>query len=89
ILTSIPRIFIGIYHESIGVAGLHYIAFGIGLYGGVQIANAIQDNLYRRLTLMLPPTLFVAIGLFIAGISATKAQYFRRHGYISFSGWSV
>ncbi|KAK0496624.1 hypothetical protein EDD18DRAFT_1332032 [Armillaria luteobubalina] len=66
-------IFIGIYHESIGVAGLHYIAFGIGLYGGVQIANAIQDNLYRRLSpdcgkddcpefripLMLPPTLYI------------------------------
>ncbi len=50
ILTSIPGIFVGVYHESIGIAGLHCIAFGIGLYGGAQIANAIQDNLYRRLS---------------------------------------
>ncbi|KAK0477949.1 major facilitator superfamily domain-containing protein [Armillaria novae-zelandiae] len=105
ILTSIPGIFVGVYHESIGVAGLHYIAFGIGLYGGVHIANAIQDNLYRRLSahygkddcpefrireypkiriavahklrevFMLPATLFVAIGLFIAGRSVSMGVY--------------
>ncbi|KAK0215505.1 major facilitator superfamily domain-containing protein [Armillaria fumosa] len=83
ILTSIPEIFVDVYHESTGIAGLHYIAFGIGLYGGAQIANATQDNLYRRLSahygkdespelripLMLPATLFVAIGLFIAEIA--------------------
>ncbi|PBK87825.1 hypothetical protein ARMGADRAFT_445201 [Armillaria gallica] len=50
ILTSIPGIFVGVYHESIGIAGLHCIAFGIGLYGGAQIARAIQDNLYCRLS---------------------------------------
>ncbi|PBK68606.1 hypothetical protein ARMSODRAFT_958272 [Armillaria solidipes] len=89
ILTSIPGIFVGVYHESIGIAGLHYIAFGIGLYGGAQIANAIQDNLYRRLSahygtddcpefripLMLPATLFVATGLLIAGWSVSSGVY--------------
>ncbi|KAK0437224.1 MFS polyamine transporter [Armillaria borealis] len=89
ILTSIPGIFVGVYHESIGIAGLHYIAFGIGLYGGAQIANAIQDNLYRRLSahygtddclefripLMLPATLFVATGLFIVGWSVSSGVY--------------
>ncbi|KAK0191960.1 MFS polyamine transporter [Armillaria mellea] len=84
ILTSLPGIFVGVYHESIGVAGLHYIAFGIGLYSGAQITNAIQHIyvVYARIpislahqlreALMLPATLFVAIGLFIAGWSVSN-----------------
>ncbi|KAK0243760.1 major facilitator superfamily domain-containing protein [Armillaria nabsnona] len=50
ILTSIPDIFVVVYHESVGIAGLHYIAFGIGLYCGAQITNAILDKMYLRLS---------------------------------------
>ncbi|KAK0442813.1 major facilitator superfamily domain-containing protein, partial [Desarmillaria tabescens] len=83
ILTSIPDIFVVVYHESLGIAGLHYIAFGIGLYGGAQIADATQNELYRclsarygttgrpeyRILIILPATLLVTIGLLITGTS--------------------
>jgi len=31
VLTTIPLIFDEVYHQSVGIAGLHYIALGIGL----------------------------------------------------------
>ncbi|KAK0229476.1 MFS polyamine transporter [Armillaria nabsnona] len=103
ILTSIPGIFVGVYHESIGIAGLHCIALGIGLYGGAQIARAIQDNLYRRLSahygtddcpefripLMLPATLFVATGLLIAGWSVSSGVYWAVTDIVSMIGITV
>ncbi|KAG7447067.1 MFS general substrate transporter [Guyanagaster necrorhizus] len=89
ILTSIPDIYVVVYHESIGIAGLHYIAFGIGLYSGAQITNAILDGLYLRLSahygtegrpefripIMLPATLFVPIGLFITGWTVSSGVH--------------
>ncbi|KAG7447085.1 MFS general substrate transporter [Guyanagaster necrorhizus] len=89
ILTSIPDIYVVVYHESIGIAGLHYIAFGIGLYSGAQITNAILDELYLRLSahygtegrpefripIMLPATLFVPIGLFITGWTVSSGVH--------------
>ncbi|KAK0187621.1 MFS general substrate transporter [Armillaria mellea] len=44
ILTSIPDIFVIMYHENVRIARLHYIAFGIGLYCGAQITNVILDK---------------------------------------------
>ncbi|KAJ7178926.1 MFS polyamine transporter [Mycena filopes] len=84
ILTSIPGIYVSVYHEGIGIAGLHYLAFGLGLYGGAQICNALLDKIHAalaerykdagrpeyRLPIMLPATILVPIGLLITGWTA-------------------
>jgi len=36
-LTTMPSIFEGVYHEMPGIAGLHYLALGVGLSGTSQI----------------------------------------------------
>lgn len=32
VLTTIPGIFTDVYHEDVGIGGLHYIALGLGAY---------------------------------------------------------
>ena len=44
-----PMIFQGIYHQSIGIAGLHYFALGIGMVGLSQINAQYIDTIYRFL----------------------------------------
>jgi hypothetical protein len=36
-LTTMPAIFTRIYNEDIGIAGLNYIALGLGLTGASQV----------------------------------------------------
>ena len=48
-LTTIPTIFQGVYQEPIGIAGLNYIAFGVGLSVMAQVNARIIDLLYRKL----------------------------------------
>ena len=48
-LTSIPSIFSDIYQESPGIAGLHYLALGIGLIAGAQINAQFLDRIYIHL----------------------------------------
>lgn len=48
-LTTIPSIFRGVYHESIGISGLHYIAFGIGVTATSQVGARVIDRVYIRL----------------------------------------
>ena len=48
-LTTIPLIFQGIYGESLGIAGLNYIALGIGLSGVSQISARLLDVVYVQL----------------------------------------
>ncbi|THH07282.1 hypothetical protein EW146_g9364 [Bondarzewia mesenterica] len=50
LLTSIPNIYVAVYHESIGIAGLHYLSFGIGMYVGSQLSNLVLDRIRRILT---------------------------------------
>ena len=45
-LTTIPSIFGGVYHERISIAGLHYLALGIGLYSASQINAMFMDRIY-------------------------------------------
>ena len=45
-LNTIPSIYEGVYHESTGIAGLHYLAFGIGLSGASQINARLLDTIY-------------------------------------------
>ena len=48
-LTTIPLIFQGIYGEPLGIAGLNYIALGIGLSGVSQISARLLDVVYVHL----------------------------------------
>ncbi|EGN92983.1 hypothetical protein SERLA73DRAFT_190368 [Serpula lacrymans var. lacrymans S7.3] len=86
-LTTIPSIFEGVYEQPVGIAGLHYIALGIGLSGASQINARTLDRVYihfknknggvgrpeYRLPAMFPGTLLLPIGLLITGWT-TKAQ---------------
>ena len=45
-LTTIPSIFEGVYHQDVGISGLHYIALGVGLTGASQINARFMDRIY-------------------------------------------
>lgn len=45
-LTTIPAIFSNVYHENVGIAGLHYIALGLGLSCASQINARLMDPIY-------------------------------------------
>ena len=45
-LTTIPSIFEGVYQQSVGIAGLHYIAFGVGLLAAAQLNVRTLDKVY-------------------------------------------
>jgi len=44
-----PTIFRDVYHERVGIAGLHYLAFGVGLTCGSQINARVLDRMYMYL----------------------------------------
>ncbi|KAF9044167.1 MFS polyamine transporter [Panaeolus papilionaceus] len=83
-LTTMPAIFRDIYHEDVGIAGLHYIALGLGLSFASQVNARALDALYKhfkqknngvgepefRLPSMIPGTILMPIGLLLAGWSA-------------------
>lgn len=47
-LTTIPLIFREIYHQPPGIAGLNYIALGIGLTLTSQINARVLDRVYKH-----------------------------------------
>ncbi|KAF9488438.1 MFS polyamine transporter [Pleurotus eryngii] len=83
-LTTMPLIFEGTYHQRPGIAGLHYIAIGIGLTGASQFNALAMDRIYAylkkrngdngrpeyRLPPMVPGTFLLPAGLLINGWSA-------------------
>ncbi|THH18799.1 hypothetical protein EW146_g2225 [Bondarzewia mesenterica] len=83
-ITTLPGIFENIYHENVGIAGLNYIALGIGLSGTSQLNARMLDRIYiylkekkggagrpeYRLPSMVPATILLPVGLLIAGWSA-------------------
>ena len=44
-----PSIFDGVYQQPAGIAGLHYIALGVGLMGGSQLNAVTLDKIYGYL----------------------------------------
>ncbi|KAJ2998512.1 hypothetical protein NUW54_g7025 [Trametes sanguinea] len=46
-LTTIPGIFEGVYREKVGIAGLHYLALGVGLTGASQVNARMLDKIYK------------------------------------------
>ncbi|KAG6808458.1 hypothetical protein H0H92_004055 [Tricholoma furcatifolium] len=85
-LTNMPNIFEGTYGEKTSIAGLHYIALGIGLTLASQVNARYMDRIYRyyktknngvgepefRLPSMVPGTIVLPAGLFLAGWAAEK-----------------
>ncbi|KAG5641468.1 hypothetical protein DXG03_005131, partial [Asterophora parasitica] len=85
-LTTMPAIFEGIYREKTSIAGLHYIALGIGLTFASQINARYMDKIYIyfknknnglgepefRLPSMVPGTIILPAGLLIGGWGAQK-----------------
>ncbi|TFY63511.1 hypothetical protein EVJ58_g3220 [Rhodofomes roseus] len=83
-LTTIDGMFEGIYGERVGIAGLNYLALGVGLTGASQINARSLDAIYKyftkknngvgrpefRLPSMVPGTILLPIGLFITGWTA-------------------
>ena len=41
-----PSIFTETYHQSVGIAGLNYLALGIGLFCAAQINGRVMDRVY-------------------------------------------
>ena len=50
VIFTIPTIYMVQYGESIGIAGLHYISFGIGLSVAAQVNSRMLDKLYKILS---------------------------------------
>ena len=46
-LTTMPAIFGDVYGQAPGIAGLHYLALGIGLSGASQINARLLDRVYK------------------------------------------
>jgi hypothetical protein len=48
-LTTIPTTFQDVYHDRVGIAGLHYLALGFGLSVPLQINAMLMDKIYTLL----------------------------------------
>lgn len=84
VLASFPAVWLTVYNEDTGIAGLNYISLGIGFFIGTQIAAKFADRIYKnlkaknndqgrsefRVPLMFPGAVMVPIGLVIYGWSA-------------------
>ncbi|KAF7327036.1 MFS polyamine transporter [Mycena kentingensis (nom. inval.)] len=80
-LVSMPPMFQNVYHESVEIAGLHYLALGIGVSAASQTNARAMDWMYRtlkerrggvgepeyRLPSMYPGTIFLPVGLLMTG----------------------
>jgi hypothetical protein len=80
-LTTLPLLFQDIYHQSGGMAGLHYIALGLGYTVAAQINAFSMDRLYAylkkrnlsqgkpeyRLPIMVPGSMIMPLSLLVMG----------------------
>ncbi|KAG2110960.1 MFS polyamine transporter [Suillus discolor] len=88
-LTTMPSIFQGTYHQSVGISGLHYAALGIGLSAASQLNARTMDKVYIylkgknggvakpefRLPAMVPGSLLLPIGCLIVGWTSEAQTY--------------
>ncbi|KIM73432.1 hypothetical protein PILCRDRAFT_829167 [Piloderma croceum F 1598] len=88
-LTTLPTIYGVVYEEKPGIAGLHYLALGVGLSGASQVNARTLDKVYGyfksknggvgrpefRLPSMVPGTICLPIGLLITGWSVQKRVF--------------
>ncbi|PPQ78471.1 hypothetical protein CVT25_011866 [Psilocybe cyanescens] len=85
-LTTMPLIFTEVYRERPGIAGLNYIALGVGLTLTSQINARVLDRVYKhfktknggvgepefRLPSLFPGTILLPFGLFLTGWSSQQ-----------------
>ncbi|KAI0067660.1 MFS polyamine transporter [Artomyces pyxidatus] len=83
-ITTLPGIFQNVYHQKIGMAGLNYLALGIGITAASQINARYMDRMYAylktrnggvgkpefRMPSIVPGTIFLPAGLLMTGWSA-------------------
>ncbi|THU87853.1 MFS polyamine transporter [Dendrothele bispora CBS 962.96] len=88
-LTTIPLVFSRVYNESPGIAGLNYIALGVGLSSASQVNARYMDKIYIylkkknggvgepefRVPSMALGAFILPIGLFMTGWAAEKAVH--------------
>ncbi|KAN0121135.1 MFS polyamine transporter [Russula decolorans] len=88
-LTTIPTAFQDVYHDRVGIAGLHYLALGVGLSIPSQINARLMDKTYKllkarnggvgrpefRLPNIVPGTILLPIGLLITGWSTQERVF--------------
>jgi len=86
VFVTLPDIFQNTYKQRVGIAGLHYIALGIGFIGASQINARLLDMVYKylkdknggvgkpefRLPPMVAGVLVIPIGLLMFGWAAEK-----------------
>ncbi|KIH90317.1 MFS multidrug transporter [Sporothrix brasiliensis 5110] len=85
VLATFPSLWTEVYHERQGIAGLNYIALGVGLSAGAQVMAPLQDRVYAylkrrynvsvgrpefRVPIMVPGSILVPAGLLIFGWTA-------------------
>ena len=51
LLSTFPTVWQGVYQESVGIAGLKYLSFGLGFFLGARTAGQVVDRIYHRLKL--------------------------------------
>ncbi|KAN0121131.1 MFS general substrate transporter [Russula decolorans] len=92
-LTTIPTTFQDVYHDRVGIAGLHYLALGFGLSVPLQINAMLMDKIYTllkarnggvgrpefRLPNIVPGSIFLPIGLLITGWTAQNHVFWLVH----------
>ncbi|ESK90262.1 mfs multidrug [Moniliophthora roreri MCA 2997] len=88
-VTTMPTIFQGIYSQSIGIAGLNYIALGLGLTSASFLNSRIMDKIYLyckkrnndigepefRVPILIPASILLPTGLLLSGWAAQKALH--------------
>uniref|UniRef100_A0A0W0G5L8 Putative MFS polyamine transporter n=1 Tax=Moniliophthora roreri TaxID=221103 RepID=A0A0W0G5L8_MONRR len=79
----------GIYSQSIGIAGLNYIALGLGLTSASFLNSRIMDKIYLyckkrnndigepefRVPILIPASILLPTGLLLSGWAAQKALH--------------
>jgi len=89
VLSTIPRLWAGKYHEAVHIGGLNYIAVGLGFLTGSQLGTRLQDRVYMtlkerndgvgqpeyRVPLMAPGALLVPVGIFVYAWSAEATAF--------------
>jgi MFS family permease len=84
-LSTFPNLYMKVYGESVGIAGLNYISLGLGFFIGAPLCGKSGDKIYRklkakdprglgkpeyRMPIVIPFSLFVPVGLLVYGWSA-------------------
>lgn len=84
VLSTFPLLWVQHYNQRIDLAGLHYLALGLGFFLGAQISSPLNDRVYRalkrraagiarpefRVPLLLPASVLLPLGLFVYGWTA-------------------